>query len=111
MAYSNKVNDFLFFVVVVDVPYKYLICRLFSFDCFDKDHIYISFIPRVTELSLSKSCHSGLFTSRNLFVLKIFDKVAAVADMITTTGQKLEAGLNQSIVTAFTVWFRVGQIV
>ena len=54
----------------------------------------ISFIPQGTESSLSKSCHSGLFTSRNLFVLKISDKVAAVAAIITTTAQKLEAGLN-----------------
>lgn len=47
-------------------------------------------IPRLTNLSLSRSCHSGVFTFRNLFVLKISDKVAAVADMITV--RKLETG-------------------
>lgn len=51
-------------------------------------------MSQVTKLSLSKRCHSGLFTSRNLFVLMISDNVAAVADMITTTVQKLGAGLK-----------------
>lgn len=51
-------------------------------------------MSQVMKLSLSKRCQSGLFTSWNLFVLKISDKVAAVADMITTTVQKLGAGLK-----------------
>lgn len=51
-------------------------------------------MPRLTNLSLSRSCHSGVFTFRNLFVLKISDKAAAVADMITTTVRKLETGLK-----------------
>lgn len=51
-------------------------------------------VKMATELSLSGSCHSGLFPCRNAFVLKIPDQVAAVADMITTTGHKLDAGLK-----------------
>lgn len=49
---------------------------------------------RLTNLSVSRSRHSGVLTFRNLFVLKISDKAAAVADMITTTVTKLETSLK-----------------
>lgn len=54
----------------------------------------VSVTHRATNLSLSESCHSGALASRNLFVREMSDKVAAVADIITTTGQKAEAGLE-----------------